>query len=90
MSAALGVPGGHRQAVQSLVGTLWGLQHCHQMQDESLDEVGVGAYQAVELRTIGQGGEGIAQLGVGVVIEVSLAVDTTPTGKDGLLFGSRE
>src|SRR5215210_4730630 len=83
MSAALGVPDRHRRAVQSLVRTLWGLQHSHQMQDESLDEVGVGAYQAVELRTLGQGGEGIAQFSVGVAIEVSLAVETAPTGKDG-------
>src|ERR671911_1267320 len=82
MSPALGVPGGHRRAVQSLVRTSWGLHHSNQMQDESLDEVGVGAYRAVELRTVGQGGEGIAQLGVGVAIEVSLAVETAPTGKD--------
>jgi hypothetical protein len=53
------------------------------MQDESLDEVGVGAYRAVELRTVGQGGEGIAQFGVGVAIEVSLAVETASTGKVG-------
>src|SRR5215211_3920323 len=83
MSSALGVPDGHRQAVQSLVRTLWSLQQSHQMQDESLDEVGVGAYQAVDLRTVGQAGEGIPQFGVGVTIEVCLAVETTPTGKDG-------
>jgi hypothetical protein len=83
MSSALGVPDGHRRAVQSLVRTLWSLQQSHQMQDESLDEVGVGAYQAVDLRTVGQAGEGIPQFGVGVTIEVSLAVETTPTGKDG-------
>src|SRR5215208_4512496 len=53
------------------------------MQNESLDEVGVGTYQAVELRTVGQGWEGIPQFGVGVTIEISLAVETTPTGKDG-------
>jgi hypothetical protein len=53
------------------------------MQDESLDEVGVGAYQAVELRTVGEGGKGIAQFGLGVAIEVSLAVETAPTRKDG-------
>jgi hypothetical protein len=53
------------------------------MQDESLDEVDVGAYQAVELRAIGKGGEGIPQFGVGVAIEVPLAVETAPTGKDG-------
>src|SRR5215216_6129549 len=53
------------------------------MQDESLDEVGVGAYRAVELRTIRQGREGPAQFAVGVAIKVSLAVETAPTGKDG-------
>src|SRR5215213_8251664 len=53
------------------------------MRDESLDEVGVGAYRAVELRTLGQGGEGTPQFGVGVTIEVSLAAKTAPTGKDG-------
>jgi hypothetical protein len=33
------------------------------MQGKSLDEVGVGAHQAVELRAIGEGREGTAQFG---------------------------
>src|SRR5215208_3656316 len=37
----------------------------------------------VELRAVGQGRECIPQLGVGVAIEVPLAVETAPTGKDG-------
>ena len=83
MSPALGVPYGHRRAVQGLVRTLRSLQQSYKMQDESLDEVDVRAYQAVELRTLGQGGEGIPQFGVGVAIEVPLAGETAPTGKDG-------
>jgi hypothetical protein len=83
MSPALGVPYGHRRAVQGLVRTLRSLQQSYKMQDESLDEVDVRAYQAVELRTLGQGGEGIEQFGVGVAIEVPLAVETAPTSKDG-------
>ena len=42
-----------------------------------------GSYRAVELRTIRQGREGLAQFAVGVAIKVSLAVETAPTGKDG-------
>src|SRR5215211_6062306 len=82
-SPALGLPDGHRRAVQGLVRTLPALQQGHQLRDESLDEVGVGAYRAVELRTLGQGGEGIPQFGIGVAIEVPLAGKTAPTGKDG-------
>src|SRR5215213_8337574 len=36
----------------------------------------------VELRAVGQGRECIPQLGVGVAVEVPLAVETAPTGKD--------
>src|SRR5215203_5647916 len=82
--SALTVPDGHRRAVQSLVRVLsWVREKARQVQSESLDESCAGAHQAVELRAVGQGREGIAQLGVGVAVEVPLAGETAPTGKDG-------
>jgi hypothetical protein len=62
------------------------------MQGKSLDEVGVGGHQAVALRAVGEGREGTAQFGVGVAVEVPLAIETAPTGKDGQgkHFASRE
>jgi hypothetical protein len=53
------------------------------MQGESLDELCTGAHQAVELRAVGEGREGITQFGVGVAVEVPLAGETAPTGNDG-------
>src|SRR5215210_1394576 len=82
--SALTVPDGHRRAVESLVRVLsWVREKARQVQSESLDELCAGAHQAVELRAVGQGRESIAQLGVGVAVEVSLAIETAPTGKDG-------
>ncbi len=62
------------------------------MQGESPDELCARAHQAVELRAIGEGTEGIAQFGVGVAVEVPLAIEAAPTGKDGQgkYFASRE
>src|SRR5829696_3368497 len=82
--SALTVPDGHRRAVQSLVRVLWWVREkARQGQGESLDAFCARAHTAVELRAVGQGGEGIPQLGVGVAVEVSLAGKTAPTGKDG-------
>ena len=61
----------------------WVREKARQVQGESLDAFCAGAHQAVELRAVRQGREGIPQLGVGVAVEVSLAVETAPTGKDG-------
>jgi hypothetical protein len=61
MPSTLTVPDGHRRAVQCLIGALSYLQKGRQMQDESLDELCVGAYAAVELGAVWQGGEGRAQ-----------------------------
>ena len=41
------------------------------------------AGQAVELRAVGQGGESVAQVSLGVAVEVPLAGESVPTGKDG-------
>jgi hypothetical protein len=83
MPSALDVPDGHRRAIEGLIGAFVDLQDGYHVHSESLDEVGVGAREAVELRTVGQGGEGIAQLGVGVTVEVPLAGEAAPAGKDG-------
>ena len=41
------------------------------------------AHEAVELGALGQGGEGIAQLGLGIAVEVPLAAKACPSGEDG-------
>ena len=83
--SVLTVPNWHSRAVQSLVRALASglLTEARQVQGESLDEFCAGAHQAVELRAVGQGRECIPQLGVGVAVEVPLAGETAPTGKDG-------
>jgi hypothetical protein len=55
---ALGVPDGHRRAIQRLVGTLPSPHNLRQVQRKPppLDEIEVISNQTVELRTIGQGG----------------------------------
>jgi len=53
------------------------------MRDESLDELRTGAHQAVELRAVGQSGESLAQVSLSVAVEIPLAGETAPTGKDG-------
>jgi hypothetical protein len=61
------------------------------MQDESLDELCVGAYAAVELGAVWQGGEGRAQAALSVAVEVPLAGEPGPPSEDGqsddLAFG---
>jgi hypothetical protein len=79
----LAVADGHRRAIEGFVRTLADLQKTHQVQEESLDELGTGAHQAVELRTTGQRREGIEQVGLGVAVEVPLAVEAGPAGEDG-------
>jgi hypothetical protein len=79
----LAVPNGHRRAIEGFVRTLPALQKTHQVQEESLDELGTGAHQAVELRTSGQGREGLEQVGLGVAVEVPLAGEAGPAGEDG-------
>ena len=84
--SALTVPDGHRRAVQSLVRALASCipqEEARQVQGESLDELRAGAYQAIELRAVGQGRESIAQFGVGIAVEVPLARETALTSKDG-------
>ena len=58
-------------------------EKAHQMRDESLDELCTGAHQAVELRAVGQSGESVAQVSLGVAVEIPLAGETAPTSKDG-------
>jgi hypothetical protein len=67
--------------MEGFVRTLADLQDTHQVQEESLDEPGTGAHQAVELRASGQGREGIEQVAVGVAVEVPLAGETGPPGE---------
>ncbi len=82
MSAALRVPDCHRRAIEGLVRALVGLQESYQVQGESLHESRVGAHQAVELSSLGQGREGRAQVSLGITIEVPLTGEARPAGKD--------
>ena len=60
------------------------LQQSEQVHDETLDELCVGAHQAVELRAIWQGGKSVAQTSRCVAVEVPLARETAPPSEDGL------
>src|SRR5215204_6667415 len=53
------------------------------MQGESFHELGMGAREAIKLRTVGQGGESGAQVDLCVAIEVPLADEPAEAGKDG-------
>jgi hypothetical protein len=53
------------------------------MRDESLQELQVGAHKPIELRAVGQGGEGILQPSLGVAVEIPLARETAPAGEEG-------
>ena len=50
--------------------------------DAILYEFCVGAQETVELGAAWQGGEGRAQVSLGVAVEVPLASEATPAGKD--------
>ena len=43
----------------------------------------MGAHQPIELRAVGQGGEGTSQPSLGVAVEVPLARETAPAGEEG-------
>jgi hypothetical protein len=79
---ALAVPGGHRRAVERLVGALPRPQEGRQVQDDLLDESRTGAHEAVELGAGWQCGESVEQVGFGVAVEVSLASKPGPPGED--------
>ncbi len=79
----LGIPYGHRRAVQSLVGMSLGLQRGRQMQGYLFDEAQAVAHGAIELGALGQSGEGIAQAAAGVTVEIPFAGESGPPGEDG-------
>src|SRR5918995_674728 len=83
MSSAFTVSGGHRRAVQRLVRALSHLKKSYQVQEESLHELRVRAHQPIELGTLGKGGEGICEVGLGVAVEVPLAGEPRPAGEEG-------
>jgi hypothetical protein len=53
------------------------------MQGYLLDGVRMEAHQPVELRAVGEGGERISQMALGVAVEISLAGESRPAGEDG-------
>jgi hypothetical protein len=59
-----------------------GLHHVRQMQSYLLDETQAAAHTAIELRAVGQGGEGFAQATVRVAVEISFAAEARPAGED--------
>jgi hypothetical protein len=59
-----------------------GLHHVRQMQSYLLDETQAAAHRAIELRAVGQGGEGIVQAAARVAVEISFAGEARPAGED--------
>ena len=58
-------------------------RHLAQVQVHSLNEFRVGTHEAIELRAIGQGGEGIAQMSVCIEVEAPFASEPGEAGEDG-------
>jgi hypothetical protein len=58
------------------------------VQGHLLGETHAGAPQPIELRAIGQGGEGLAQAILGVAVEVSFAREAVPPGKTARMITS--
>src|SRR5215204_100220 len=80
---ALCISDRHSRAIQRLTRALFlPLQKGCQMQGESFHELGMGAREAIKLRTVGQGGESAAQVDLCVAIEVPLADEPAEAGKD--------
>ena len=77
-ASTLGISGRNPSAVQGCVGTILGLEPGRQIAKESDDGLIMPPHQAVELTTVGQGGEGRAQMVPGVAVEASLAEEATP------------
>jgi hypothetical protein len=83
LASALRVANGHRRGVQSLVaGVASGILHERQVQGDLLDEAHAPAHQPVELRAIGQGGEGVVQAPSSVAVEVAFAAEAAPPSED--------
>ena len=53
------------------------------MQGNLLNETHTRAHQPIELRAIGQGGEGVVQAPSSVAVEVAFAADAAPPSEDG-------
>jgi hypothetical protein len=70
---ALGISGGNPSAIQSLVGSFLSLERSHQKMKESDDGLIMPPHQAVELASVGQGGESRAQVFIGVAVEAPFA-----------------
>jgi hypothetical protein len=83
MATTLGIPDGHGRGVKSLIEASLALDHLRQMQGYLLDGRSVEAHEPVELRALGQGGECLSQMALGVAVEVSLAGESRPSGEDG-------
>src|SRR5215211_1031695 len=84
LAPALGVANGHGRGVQSLVaGGASRIRHERQVQGDLLGETYARAHQPIELRAIGQGGEGLAQIPSSVAVEVPLACEAAPLREDG-------
>src|SRR5215207_3624877 len=83
LAPSLGVPNGHRRGVQRLVGRPLDLHHPRQVQGQLLDESRLRTYAAVELRAVGQGGESVSEVALGVAVEGPLAREPGEAGEDG-------
>ena len=59
-----------------------------QMQGHFLDEPYVRTHQPVELRAVGQGGEGTTEVLLGVAVEISFAGESGEASEDGQVMTS--
>jgi hypothetical protein len=65
------------------MGISVGLHHVRQLQGYLLDEAQAVTHQPVELRAVGQRGEGTDQTGACIAVEIPLAREACPSGEDG-------
>ena len=83
VSAALGVPDGHRRTIECLIGMSLTLQHHPQLHGDLLDVLGIESHETVELGTVWESRECCSQMACGVAVEVPLAGEPRPPSEDG-------
>jgi hypothetical protein len=83
LASSLGISDGYGPAVQGLIGTVFTLYRCGQMQGYLLDEPHLGAHQPIELRAVGRGGKSALQMARCIVAKVPLTAEAPPPGEDG-------
>jgi len=81
-SSTFGITGGHRRAIQRLIGIIRAEQSMRQMQGKGDDCIAVLTLQAIELRTSRQVGKGCPQVTLGIAVEGPFALKVGPLSKE--------